>query len=55
MIKHYLERSLWYNAQLRNQVANLGLKSVSVNLEMPPEEIAEECMRVVATNNGEFQ
>ena len=47
MIKHYLKRSLWYNEELREQVARLGLKSISISLGMPPAEIADECMRLL--------
>ena len=50
MIQRYLERSLWYNAQLRDQVVRLGLKAISISLEMRPEEIADECMRLLITN-----
>lgn len=47
MIQRYLERSLWFNAQLRDQVARLGLKAISISLDMQPEEISDECMRLL--------
>jgi hypothetical protein len=50
MIQRYLGRSLWYNAQLRHQVTNLGLRAMSISSEVQPEAIADECMRVLATN-----
>jgi hypothetical protein len=50
MMQRYLERSLWYNAQLQDQVVRLGLKALSISSEMRLEEIADECMRVLVAN-----
>lgn len=47
MIQQYLGRTLWYNAQLRDQVANLGLKTISISADRQPAEIADECMRLL--------
>lgn len=47
MIQRYLERSLWYNAQLRDQVTRRGLNAISISLDMEPEDIADECMRLL--------
>jgi 2-phosphoglycerate kinase len=44
MIQRYLERSLWYNARIRKQVADLGLKSVSILANKTPNEIASACL-----------
>jgi len=45
MIQRYLERSLWYNAWIREQVADLGLKSVSISANKTPNEIANACLQ----------
>ncbi len=45
MIQRYLERSLWYNARIRKQVADLGLKSVSISANKTPKEIASACLQ----------
>ncbi len=45
MIQRYLERSLWYNARIREQVGNLGLKSVSISVDKTPNEIARACLQ----------
>jgi len=50
MIQRYLERSLWYNAQIREQVVRLGLGSIPISSGMRSEEIADQCMRVLVTN-----
>lgn len=50
MMQQYLERSLWYNARLQDQVVRLGLKALLISPEMRLEEIADECMRVLVAN-----
>jgi hypothetical protein len=45
MIRHYLERSLWYDALIREQIADLGLKSVSISANKSPSEIASACLQ----------
>lgn len=47
MVQRYLERSFWYNLHLRDQVKRLSLKAISISLGMRPEEIADECMRLL--------
>lgn len=47
MIQRYIERSLWYNSFLREQVGRLSLKSISVSLEMQPDQIADRCIRLL--------
>ena len=52
MIRRYLDRSLWYNAHLRDQVERLGLRAISITSKMPPQEIADEIFRVLMPNKG---
>ncbi len=47
MIQKYVERSIWYNMQLRELVPHQGLKSLSISSKMLPEEIADDCMRLL--------
>jgi len=47
MIQQYIERSLWFNAQLKKQVIRYGLKSMSISMEMQADQIADECMRLL--------
>jgi ADP-ribose pyrophosphatase YjhB (NUDIX family) len=51
MIERYCERSYWYNAMLREQVAQLGLKALEISDGMSPEEIVDECLRMMAEND----
>jgi|GEM_PF-482397 len=53
MIQRYLERSLRYNAQLRDQVVHQGLKGISVSSEMQPDEIVDECLRVLVARENQ--
>ncbi len=48
MIRQYLERSFWYRAQLKKEVANHGLQALSITPDMHPDDIADECMRILA-------
>ena len=41
MIQKYIERSLWFNDLLRDQVAKLELNSITVSIGMNPADIAE--------------
>ena len=47
MSQKYLERSLWFNQQLRNQVSQLGLKSVSVSIDSQLDEIVDKCLNLL--------
>jgi 2-phosphoglycerate kinase len=48
MLANYLERSRLYNAMVQDQVSQLGLASVHVSADMKPDEIADECTRIVS-------
>ena len=48
MIERYCERSLWYNAYLRDEVTRLGLKALGISDGVRPEEIAGECLSLLA-------
>ncbi len=48
MIQRYVQRSRWYNKHLRAEVTRLGLTGISISLEMRPEQIADECMQLLA-------
>lgn len=50
MIQKYIERSLWFNHLLRDQVAQLGLNSISVSVGMNPTDIAEDCIQLFVRN-----
>ena len=45
MIQNYLERSLWYNRLIRDQVIQIGLNAMSIYEGMEPDFIADECMK----------
>jgi hypothetical protein len=45
MIQRYLERSLWYNARIQEQVADLELRSVLISANKTPNEIASACLQ----------
>jgi 2-phosphoglycerate kinase len=45
MIQNYLERSLWYNRLIRDQVIQMGLNKMSIYEGMEPDFIADECMK----------
>jgi 2-phosphoglycerate kinase len=48
MIERYCERSLWYNTMLREETARLGLKALEIFDGMPPKEIVDACLSLVA-------
>ena len=48
MIEQYCKRSFWYNAMLRDEVTRLGLKALKISGEMRPEEIVDECLRLLS-------
>ena len=48
MIERYCERSFWYDAYLREEVARLGLKSLLISDGMLPEEIAEVSLKLLS-------
>jgi 2-phosphoglycerate kinase len=48
MIRRYIQRSLWYNEQLRTEVTRLGLTAITITSEMRPEYIADECMQLLS-------
>jgi len=48
MIERYCERSFWYNAYLRDEVTRLGLKALVISDGMRPEEIVDECLRLLS-------
>jgi hypothetical protein len=48
MIERYCARSFWYNAMLRQEVARLGLKALEISDGMPPEEIVDGCLSLLA-------
>lgn len=50
MIRKYLERSLWYNSYVRTRVAHLGLKQISISVEMQPDDIADKCLEKLFIN-----
>jgi 2-phosphoglycerate kinase len=47
MIQRYIQRSLWFNEQLQNEVTRLGLTTITISPEMQPERIADECMQLL--------
>jgi 2-phosphoglycerate kinase len=50
MIERYLERSLWYNAYLRDEVTRLGLKALAISDGMQPEEIVDGCLSLLCAS-----
>jgi 2-phosphoglycerate kinase len=48
MIERYCARSIWHNAMLREEVARLGLKALEISDGMRPEEIVDECLRLLS-------
>ena len=46
MIQRYIERSVWFNQLLKEQVAQHGLNALSISTDMKPEDIADECMEL---------
>jgi hypothetical protein len=44
MIEHYLERSLWHNARLREVVDQLGMPSIELRLDSSPDEVCQQCL-----------
>jgi len=48
MIERYCARSFWYNAMLREETARLGLKTLEISDGMPPEEIVDRCLGLLA-------
>jgi hypothetical protein len=48
MIERYCARSFWYNAMLREQVSQLGLKALEISDGMRPEEIVDGCLNLLA-------
>jgi 2-phosphoglycerate kinase len=52
MIQRYLERSLWYNTRIREQIADLGLKSVSISVNKTPSEIVSACLEELRKQPG---
>src|SRR6266404_2808259 len=47
MIEHYLARSLWYNAQLKEAVKKFTLTSIELPPQAPPQKIVELCLEQV--------
>lgn len=52
MIQKYIERSLWFNHLLRDQVAQLDLNSISISVGMNPADIAENCLQLFVKNEN---
>jgi hypothetical protein len=48
MIKRYCERSYWYNSYLRDEVKRLSLKALVISDGMKPDEIVDECLRLLS-------
>jgi 2-phosphoglycerate kinase len=48
MIERFCERSFWYNAYLRDEVARLGLKALEISDGMRPEEVVDECLGLLS-------
>jgi hypothetical protein len=48
MIERFCERSYWYNAYLRGEVARLGLKALEISDGMRPEEVVDECLSLLS-------
>jgi hypothetical protein len=44
MMGHYLARSFWYNARLKEEVKKLALTSVELPPRAPVHEIVEMCL-----------
>ena len=44
MRRHYLARSFWYNARLKEVVKKLALTSIELTLQAPAHEIVEMCL-----------
>jgi 2-phosphoglycerate kinase len=51
MLLRFVQRSLWFEGQLREQVERLGLKAVLVSLGMGAEDVADACMRLLITGD----
>jgi 2-phosphoglycerate kinase len=47
MIEHYLERSLWHNAYLRQAVDRLGMPSIELRLDASPAEVCERSLSLL--------
>jgi 2-phosphoglycerate kinase len=48
MIERYCERSYWYNAMLRDEVARLGLKALEILDGMEPEAVVDACLGLLS-------
>ena len=48
MTQKYLERSIWFNRLVKDQVTQLGLNSINVSEDMGEGEIADLCMRLLS-------
>jgi len=45
MIDHYLARSVWYNARLKEAVKKFGLTSIELPPQEPVQKIVEMCLQ----------
>ena len=44
VLRHYLARSFWYNARLKEEVKKFALTSIALPLRAPVHEIVEMCL-----------
>jgi 2-phosphoglycerate kinase len=52
MIGRYCERSFWYNAMLKDEVARLGLNALEISDGMSPDEIVDGCQSLLSRDEG---